>query len=1007
MNIKVFVFLIFISSTQIKSDCVVYGRYSLLGVVTSYENGSLECTTNDESCVYATFNIPDLAIGSVQSCYGDINAVFNEIITKRLDVQDAFSDSYDGSIHEYDLGYYCQNYNDLTYSNASLSGYINLYVNCYDQGETLDYTDIPLFEAPLESITPVQCPGDVTCTEGYCGIYNRTYYVTEGDESTEVSLEDSSCITNIYNSLYNDIYNESLSGTFQLDLFTAAKICTFKDQGSAFQESEDLTYSWSINCFSPTNDSFIETETTQVLLAFEDSIDPPEEYTKIRVSKTKKNKAIETTAVPEEEIKAVGEVKDNELEKLIDSIDTHTTNDTLLDNINFEHTDDSENQAVQDLCTRVHNNTAFAGVAPYSTKTVKNAFECQKTCVEDFPLCVAVVFYFVHNKKNEHLCYYFDKNSVDDHVTLMAEAPKHEKDIIRALEIVVNCHQFDPVPPPSDDVISSSDKVPRSKRQQGFDAPIQSDETWSKWSSCRATGTQVRSQVCEYGRNIQRRGCAAREYQQAIRQEYTAQQHAAPTAAYRQPEPVQAQYPPTPYNHQDYYRAHPTQAPPQPSEEERQKALEYERRRQQYEEQLRAYNLQQLEMQRSSQQQQQQYQQQDSQQHYQQEGSQQQYQQQYQQQPQVYPGSERHPAIPSAAPCPGDVCDQPAYVQPIPVPTRPPPPPQPPCLSQACLPEMSTHIGSWSGWSEFGSCSCTCGFGIQQRVRVCSATYCIGGSDVETVECNLGECPGEWTEWGDWSTPSETCGHAISTRTRTCLGGSNCPGRGSEEKYVDLGICQYYGPWSAFGECSVTCGDNGIKRRFRTCIGGTDCEGPAEEALACSGEPCASWRPWTEWGACFPDCGSCRKTRTRECTLFNGTPSEDCLGPNEEVTIGFERACCEWEPWCPFSDCQQGVRTRSRICLRPGVGFDDTCSCPGNDTENEACVEERKQLYCQWTNWCAFVNLDIPRPCEPTVRQRTRQCVGEIGCSCEGRAIERESVEGLVPCTTPRPVVPC
>uniref|UniRef100_A0A0K0F0R8 Properdin (inferred by orthology to a human protein) n=1 Tax=Strongyloides venezuelensis TaxID=75913 RepID=A0A0K0F0R8_STRVS len=725
------------------------------------------------------------------------------------------------------------------------------------------------------------------------------------------------------------------------------------------------------------------------------------ESARIHVSKPKKNKDVETTPKPEEKISSDNKV--DEIEELIDNIESHSTNDTILDHIEFLHEETSENQAVQDLCTRVHNNTAFAGVIPYSTKIVKNAFECQKTCVQDFPLCVAVVFYYVHNKKNEHLCYYFDKNSVDEQVTLMAEVPKHEKDIIRALEIVVNCHQFDPVPPPSDEIISSSDKVPRSKRQQGFDAPIRSDENWSDWSSCRNSNTQVRSQVCEYGRNIQRRGCPAREYQ-AAQQEYVAAvaQRAAPTAAYRYPEPVQAQYPPTPYNHQDYYRAHPTQAPPQPSEEERQKAMEYERRRQQYEEQLKAYNLQQLELQRAAQQRQQQQQQ-----HQQQQYPQQSQAQQYQQYPQqVYSDVERHPAIPSADPCPGDACEQPTYVTPIPTRPAPPPPPQPPCLSQACLPEMSTHIGSWSSWSDFGGCSCTCGFGIQQRRRVCSSTYCIGGSEMETVECNLGECPGEWTSWSDWSQPSATCGHAISTRTRTCLGGSNCPGKESEEKYVDLGVCQYYSTWSSFGECSVTCGDNGIKRRFRSCIGGSDCDGPAEEAIACAGDPCASWQQWTEWSACYPDCGSCRKTRTRECTLFNGQPSEDCLGPNEEVTVDFIRSCCEWEPWCPFSTCANGQRTRSRVCVRPGVGFDDTCSCPGNDTEVEACEEERR-LYCSWTQWCAFVNLDIPRPCEPTIRQRTRQCVGDIGCSCEGRAIERESVEGLVPCTTPRPVVPC
>lgn len=46
----------------------------------------------------------------------------------------------------------------------------------------------------------------------------------------------------------------------------------------------------------------------------------------------------------------------------------------------------------------------------------------------------------------------------------MPEKPKNSKDVIRALEIVSNCHEFDPFPPLPDLFVVSSDTVGRDKR---------------------------------------------------------------------------------------------------------------------------------------------------------------------------------------------------------------------------------------------------------------------------------------------------------------------------------------------------------------------------------------------------------------------------------------------------------------------------------------------------------------------------------------------------------------
>ena len=56
--------------------------------------------------------------------------------------------------------------------------------------------------------------------------------------------------------------------------------------------------------------------------------------------------------------------------------------------------------------------------------------------------------------------------------------------------------------------------------------------------------------------------------------------------------------------------------------------------------------------------------------------------------------------------------------------------------------------GKWSNWSEYGSCSKTCGGGMKVRSRTCTnpapsnnGTECVGEPE-EEKECNSHPCPG-------------------------------------------------------------------------------------------------------------------------------------------------------------------------------------------------------------------------------------------------------------------------
>ncbi|XP_055954275.1 hemicentin-1 isoform X3 [Patella vulgata] len=193
-----------------------------------------------------------------------------------------------------------------------------------------------------------------------------------------------------------------------------------------------------------------------------------------------------------------------------------------------------------------------------------------------------------------------------------------------------------------------------------------------------------------------------------------------------------------------------------------------------------------------------------------------------------------------------------------------------------------TH-GGYSSWSTtYGTCSQTCGGGIQRvtKKRYCTnpppsggGRPCAGSSYSYTTQtCNTQSCPvhGGWTEYklsatGDCST---TCGggEQILTFTRSCTdpspmyGGNDCVG---DTESTDTETCNEYpcpvnGGWTDFteweeiNECDSLCG-GGIKeeQRDRTCTnptpayGGDDCDGELSQVrnVTCNTELCGNKCP--------------------------------------------------------------------------------------------------------------------------------------------------------------------
>ncbi|KAM8883109.1 adhesion G protein-coupled receptor B1-like isoform 2-T2 [Synchiropus picturatus] len=107
--------------------------------------------------------------------------------------------------------------------------------------------------------------------------------------------------------------------------------------------------------------------------------------------------------------------------------------------------------------------------------------------------------------------------------------------------------------------------------------------------------------------------------------------------------------------------------------------------------------------------------------------------------------------------------------------------------------------GSWNEWSAWSACSASCSNGTMQRTRECNGpsyggSECHGGWE-ETTTCFLKECPvdGRWHSWSSWGSCSKTCGGGIQQRQRVCqgpfFGGEPCPGEAGEQKRCNEKRC--------------------------------------------------------------------------------------------------------------------------------------------------------------------------------------------------------------------------
>eukprot|EP00929_Paragymnodinium_shiwhaense_P118522 TRINITY_DN90434_c0_g1_i1.p1 TRINITY_DN90434_c0_g1~~TRINITY_DN90434_c0_g1_i1.p1 ORF type:complete len:1555 (-),score=394.78 TRINITY_DN90434_c0_g1_i1:60-4724(-) len=362
------------------------------------------------------------------------------------------------------------------------------------------------------------------------------------------------------------------------------------------------------------------------------------------------------------------------------------------------------------------------------------------------------------------------------------------------------------------------------------------------------------------------------------------------------------------------------------------------------------------------------------------------------------------------------------------------------CNSQPCVAPKDCIISEWTPWTK--ECSVTCGSGQLERTRKVisdaqgAGLRCLGDLS-QTKPCTVGRCPAtdcKWQDWSEWSSCSCSCGGGMKDRTRRISvyplkGGLACESHAKSEviacntQSCSSNKCQdgKWEPWSAWGECTQTC-KGGVAMRHRKIAEqpnhcGHEPTGHSKELAACNvGVECVidkncSFSEWTAWTPCTKECSGVT-TRTRE---FSAQPRGDgkaCEGalmllfpcnpgwhqtppPQCQPADAVDCVLTDWVVGECSATCGVGQRTKSRDIKVAPTHRGKPCEESLRETEPcnvKACPAECQPVDCLWEDWSEW------SACARCVGEKRRERNIKRQPACGGRPCEVLDVEEVEEC---------
>lgn len=319
----------------------------------------------------------------------------------------------------------------------------------------------------------------------------------------------------------------------------------------------------------------------------------------------------------------------------------------------------------------------------------------------------------------------------------------------------------------------------------------------------------------------------------------------------------------------------------------------------------------------------------------------------------------------------------------------------------------------WSEWSAYGSCTSSCGTGQHSRTREKTVLAQNGGADCtgdgkETEACpDLPACPVdcEWDDWSQWESCSTTCGKGSMKRSRIRKvyekdGGHTCYGYEDDEKVCESDPCPVdclLGSWTKWSECSSSCG-GGVELRTRQILvvaahGGVACNtSDLLQSTACEEVPCpihCVWGHWSEWSTCTKECEGGVTYRHRSEVIVAEYGGKQCEGSADEEMVCNAHGCpvdCKFGDWSEWSDCSKSCDSGNRTAGRPLITAPQWGGqpCDGGIMKSEYCNEQPCPEDCTWGDWSHYSVCS--KTCGGGEMLRTRPRIGQMygGSPCDG-----------------------